>query len=571
MKRGIVLLLALAGCGESPTPQIPQPAPAAKSTAWFVDATETSGLAFTHDAGLSPEKHLPETMGAGAVLFDCDEDGDLDLYLLQGGPMRGGGAEPGTFVEPDGLLPTNRLFLNDGKAHFTDATSRSGAAAHSGYAMGATTGDVNGDGHLDLYVTNLGEDVLLLGDGKGSFRDGTRESGLSDGRWTTAAMLFDAEGDGDLDLYVTGYVLVDLAHPLWCGERKDGWRSACHPDAYPALQDRLWINDGRGVFRDATASSGIEASFGKGLGIVPCDIDADGDLDLYIANDSTENFLWRNEGAGMFADGTLRSRLGFDGNGMTEAGMGLASGDVDEDGDFDLFVTNFDDESNTLYRNDGRGRFDDVTLEVRLEAPSRMPVGFGTVFEDFDLDGDLDLAVTNGHIIDNIHLYHDGKTHAQRSQLFANDGTGRFDELLAEAGPLGATPFVGRGFYAGDLDGDGDADLVLTQCGGPARLFQNVRADGAPSLVISGLPEHARVELVGKSGKRKLRVAGPQPSYFGACGPDVITALPGDELVELRIRPASKPEVTVRLEPLRSGRVELVREGDGFAAKVTRR
>jgi hypothetical protein len=570
VKRAIVFAL-LAACGESPTSHEPANARKPEEHAWFVDATDASGLHFTHDAGLTPEKHLPETMGAGAVLFDCDEDGDLDVYLLQGGPMRGGGQEPDTFVEPDGLLPTNRLFLNDGKAHFTDATSRSGAAAHTGYGMGATVGDVDGDGHLDLYVTNLGEDVLLLGDGKGAFRDGTRESGLGDGRWTTAAMLFDAEGDGDLDLYVTGYVLVDLAHPLWCGERKDGWRSACHPDAYPALQDRLWINDGHGKFRDATFSNGVEASLGKGLGVVPCDVDADGDLDLYVANDSTENFLWRNEGDGRFTDGTLRSQLGFDGNGMTEAGMGLAAGDVDEDGDFDLFVTNFDDESNTLYRNDGRGRFDDVTLEVRLEAASRMPVGFGTVLEDFDLDGDLDLAVTNGHIIDNIQLYHDGKTHAQLSQLFTNDGAGRFDERRAAAGPLGATPFVGRGLYAGDLDGDGDADLVLTQCGGPARLFLNVRGDVEPSLVISGLPEHARVELVAKSGKRQLRIAGPQPSYFGASARDVITTLSGDELVELRIRPASRPEVTVKLEPVRSGRIELVRTGDGFEARVTRR
>ena len=540
--------------------------------AWFVDVTAECGVDFVHDAGLMPEKHLPETMGAGGVLFDVDEDGDLDLYLLQGGPMRLGGVEPGTFVEPTGQLPTNRLFLNDGRGRFEDATARSGAAAHAGYAMGATVGDVNGDGHLDLYVTNLGADVLLLGDGTGAFVDGTAASGLRDERWTSAAMLFDADSDGDLDLYVAGYVLVDLARPLWCGERKDGWRSACHPDAYPALQDRLWINDGQGKFRDATTSNGVAQSFGKGLGIVPCDVDADGDLDLYIANDSTENFLWVNRGDGTFEDGTLLSGVGVDGRGMTEAGMGLASGDVDEDGDSDLFVTNFDDESNTLYRNDGCGMFEDVTLLVGLEGPSRMPVGFGTVFEDFDLDGDLDLAVTNGHIIDNIYLYHDGKTHAQRSQLFENDGRGKFRELLTEAGALGATRFVGRGLYSGDLDGDGDADLVLTQCGGPARVFRNVRGYASRALVIAGAPEHARVELVGRSGRRQLRMAGPQPSYFGACGPEILTAWPEDEVVELVVRPGGQTGERVKLEkPLRAGRVELEREDGRWRARVTPR
>lgn len=564
----LVGLAASCGANVEETSKVGSPA----GGPWFVDVTAESGVEFLHDAGLSPEKHLPETMGAGGALFDVDADGDLDLYLLQGGPMRLGGAEPGTFIEPAGPLPTNRLFVNDGRGHFRDATASSGAAAHTGYAMGATVGDVNGDGHLDLYVTNLGADVLLLGDGTGAFVDGTAASGLRDERWTSAAMLFDADGDADLDLYVAGYVQVDLAHPLWCGERRDGWRSACHPDAYPALQDRLWINDGHGKFRDATSSNGVAQSFGKGLGIVPCDVDADGDLDLYIANDGTENFLWVNRGDGTFEDGTLLSGLGVDGRGMTEAGMGLASGDVDGDGDLDLFVTNFEDESNTLYRNDGTGLFEDVTLLVGLERPSRLPLGFGTVLEDFDLDGDLDLAVANGHILDNAELYRDGSLHAQRAQLFENDGQGQFRELFVEAGGFGAARFVGRGLYSGDLDGDGDADLVLTQCGGATRVFRNVRGDEGRAIVIAGAPEHASVELIGRGGRRQLRVAGPQPSYFGACGREILTAWTGEEVVELVVRPAGQPAERVTLAtPLRAGRVQLERDGGHWKARVTPR
>jgi hypothetical protein len=219
---------------------------------------------------------------------------------------------------------------------------------------------------------------------------------------------------------------------------------------------------------------------------------------------------------------------------MTEAGMGLSSGDVDGDGDLELFVTNFDEESNTLYSNLGGGMFDDVTMQSGLEAPSWLWVGFGCVLEDFDLDGDLDMAVANGHIIDNIALYHDGKTHAQYAQLFENDGRGRFAERQDAAGALRALPVVGRGLYAGDLDGDGDADLVLTECGGRTRLYRNVR--GAGGFAIRGAPRNTLIELVGESGKRVLREQLGQPSYFGQGGDEVLTGLGGDKLAKLVLR-----------------------------------
>lgn len=553
----VVALMSLASCRNE---EAPQPKDSAAPPAWFSDMTAESGVEFTHDAGLLPEKHLPETMGAGAALVDVDGDGDLDVYLLQGGAMPAGGATPGSFAPDTSSTAVNRLFLNDGAGHFEDATARSGAAAHNGYAMGVTAGDVNGDGHVDFYVTNLGPDVLLLGDGHGSFVDATQRAGLSDSRWTTAATFFDCDGDEDLDLYVAGYVLVDLAHPMWCGDRKPGWRSACHPDAYEGLQDRLWVNQGDGTFRDETLERGLGDSFGKGLGVVAFDADADGDLDLYVANDSTENRLWLNTGDGHFEDGTLLGGVGVNGRGLTEAGMGLAVGDIDGDLDFDLFVTNFDDESNTYYSNQGGAVFDDVTSAAGLEAPSRLPVGFGCVLEDFDLDGDLDLAVANGHIIDNIQLYHDGKTHAQRAQLFENDGVGRFTEITDASGALGAIPRVGRGLYSGDLDGDGDTDLLMTCCGGKAVVLRNVIAT-TPGLTIRGAPRNAVLRLPKEFNNSRpfLRTALGQTSYFGCSSKDVVVPRPLTEAGGFWMRVPYRDEIWVHFEGSRlEGMVDLV-------------
>ncbi len=474
----------------------------------FIDATAVSGLAFVHDAGLTPEKHLPETMGAGAALVDVDGDGDLDLYFVQSGSLP---------LDADrSRAKANELWINDGAGAFTNASARSGAAAHAGYGMGVAAGDVNGDGHVDLFVTNLGPDVLLLGDGAGSFRDATAAAGLGDPRWTAGATLFDADGDGDLDLYVTAYLDYDLADPQHCGKRDPGWRSYCHPDLFAGLQDRFYRNRGDGTFEERTEAAGLSDSFGKGLGVAAFDADDDGDLDLYVANDSVENRLWINAGDGTFADGTLLSGAGVNGQGLTEAGMGIATGDLNGDGRSDLYVTNFDDESNTFYRNDGDGLFTDATARAGLEAASRLPVGFGTVAADLDEDGDLDLAVANGHIIDNIQLYNDGKRWAQHALLFENEGRGHFRDATEDAGDFGSVPLVGRGLYSGDLDGDGDLDLVQTECNGAARLYRNAGAPAAAPRVLLGLPPGTRVRVTQADGSAIVREAGPGISYFGA-------------------------------------------------------
>jgi hypothetical protein len=547
----------LCACSDgSPAPRTPVITPVDETPRadvpreWFRDITAASGVDFVHEAGVTGEKHLPETMGGGGALADVDEDGDLDLYLIQSGPMRLAGSRAGTFREPTGRLAANRLFLNDGHAKFRDATKESGDGADTHYGMGVAQGDANGDGHVDFYLTNLGADVLLSGDGHARFRDVTRASGISDESWTTGAVFFDPDDDGDLDLFVTGYVEIDLAKPEWCGDRKPGWRSYCHPDQYKGLPDHYWKNKGDGTFEDATASAGLEDAAGKGLCAIATDVDGDLDLDLYVANDSTENRLWKNRGDGTFEDATLESGTGLDRYGRTEASMGLASGDVDGDLDLDLFVTGFDDESDTLYENKGAGLFEDTTVQHGLELATRLPVGFGTVLSDFDEDGDLDLAIANGHIIDNIHLYHDAKTHAQRALLYENDGRGHFTDVSATlGGPLTATPFVGRGLLSGDLDGDGDPDLVLTQCGAQAVILENTHGSGR-SITIGGLPIGARVVVKTSSGRSVVREAGPAPSYLGQCDPSVHMGLGNERAVSITIQRRGQPEESLIDEAL---------------------
>ena len=490
----------------------------AKQAPWFRDVTQKSGINFVHDWGATPERHLPETMGAGAAIFDANEDGWLDIYFVQGGPFPPGAGEG---------LPTNRLYLNRANPfktgiNFVDATDQSGDAAHTGYGMGVTCGDANGDGHTDLYVTNFGPDVLLLGDGKGGFTDVTAASGIQDDRWTAGSAFFDADGDGDQDLYVTAYVAIDVEEPEWCGRKEEGWRSYCHPDQYEGLADRYWENQGDGTFLDRTKEAGLADNGGKGLGVLACDLDNDRDIDLYIANDGTENRLWLNDGKGHFTDRTMRSGTGVNANGLTEAGMGIAVGDVDHNRYLDLLVTNFDDESNTLYL--GRKQsFRDSTVISGLEAPSRLPVGFGVVLADFDHDTHLDLMVANGHIIHNIDLYHDGKTHAQALQLFAGGGDGSFAQVPpASAGDAFAGRYVGRGLYTGDLDNDGALDVVVTQCGGPAVVLENLTPQGR-GFVIRGLEVGCEIQINYSSGDdvTEFYRLSSSPSYFGYCAKEL--------------------------------------------------
>ncbi len=458
----------------------------------FVEVSARSGLDFVHRHCGTGEKYPVETMGSGVAWLDFDGDGWLDIYLVQSGPLPG--------CTETGLR--NRLYRNRGNGTFAEVPDAAGAA-DDGYGQGVAVGDYDGDGDPDLYVLNFGSNVLYRNDG-GRFVDVTKAAGVGDRLWGSSAVFFDMEGDGDLDLYVANYLLFSLLENRLCGARRTplgtsdpkdllrlkDFRAYCHPDVYPAAPDLLYRNEGGGRFVDVTQMAGIyNDTEGKGLGVVSVDYDNDGDMDLYVANDSTMNFLYANDGAGRFVDQSLLSGTGFNSNGEAEAGMGIAVGDVNDDGWFDLFVTNLSAETNTIYLGQGVGLFSDATHRSELGSSSLVYVGFGTRFFDFDNDGQLDLFVGNGHVIDNIELTSTGETHAQPCLLYKGDGKGRFVEVASKLGVDLRKPIVSRGVATADYDNDGDVDLLVTTNNGPVRLFENRggnRAGGSLTLRLVG-------------------------------------------------------------------------------------
>jgi enediyne biosynthesis protein E4 len=441
------------------------PAPAASSSALFLDATAQTGLSFTHDNGATGQFYMPEMMGAGVALFDYDSDGDLDVYLVQGATIEAGAR----------AATGNRLFRNDGVVngvpHFTDVTARAGVGM-TGVGMGVAVGDMDNDGWQDVYVTAFGSNVLYRNRGDGTFEDATARAHVDDPRWTTSAAFIDYDRDGDQDLFLANYVAFTRAGNKVCTDHA-GARDYCPPGAYAPVPTRLFRNDGGMTFTDVTESSGVARAYGAGLGVAVGDLDGDGWPDIYVANDATPNQLWINRHDGTFEDRGVLSGTAFNALGRPEGSMGIALGDADNDGDEDLFVTNIIGESHVLYLNDGTGNFEDARAKSGLGAATASMTGFGTGWIDYDNDGRLDLFLTNGAV--NIIEGQRGEKvpYRQHSQLFHNEGGGRFREVSAEAGPFFQQLLVGRGVAFGDLDNDGDVDMVVTTNNGPAFVLLN--------------------------------------------------------------------------------------------------
>lgn len=474
----------------------------------FSEVAAEVGLRFHHDAGATGGLHLPETMGAGVAWVDFDGDGWLDLYLVQSGP----------FPPAGGAAAADRLFRNlgpDEAGEFRFVPAGAGDLA-GGYGQGVVAADVDGDRDVDLLVSHYGPTVLLRNDGAGRFApaEALSAAGEDEHPWGSSMALADADGDGDLDLYVSRYLDYDPEHGLDC--RRDGPDSppeVCDPTLFPGQRDRYYENRGDGSFEDTTEAAGLGGADGKGLGVLFTDLDADAWPDVYVANDLTLNLLFRNLGDGGFEDLSLLSGAAVNRSGRPEAGMGLAVADFDVDGDPDLAVTNFDVETNTLYRNAGQASgmlFEDVSATAGFGQPSFNLLGFGIVAGDFDRDGALDVYVANGHIFASPRR--DNTEHRQRNLLLrglAGDGRGRFVEarcVWAEAEPL-----VSRGAAAADFDNDGDADLAVTANDGPARLWRNDTA-GSTTAAWLGLELRGRspnTQAVGAVAT--LTDAGEQP------------------------------------------------------------
>jgi len=494
-------------------------------TSLFKEVAEQVGLKFQHYNGMTGKFYLPEITGSGAALFDCDNDGDLDVFLVQGNVL-----EPNT--RPNGTL-FGRLFRNDlnpGKTlSFTDVTQKSGIVA-TGYGMGAAVGDINNDGLPDLYLSNLGSNQMYLNKGDGKFVDVTKESGTDDPRWSTSASFFDYDRDGWLDLMIVNYADFSVSNNPSCYAATTA-KDYCTPRVFRAPGNRLFHNKGNGTFEDVTAAAGVEKEFGHGLGVVTADFNNDGWIDIYVANDGDHNQLWINQKNGRFVNDALLAGCAVNRNGQAEAGMGVDAGDFDGNGTDDIFITHLMDETNTLYVNLGEGLFEDRTREAGLGMPGRRFTGFGTFFFDYDNDGWLDLFVANGavQLLPELVRQKNPFPLGQPDQLFRNTGKGSFVEIVDE--PEFSLLEVGRGAAFGDVDNDGDTDFLVTNNNGPARLFLNqvgnrnhwlgLRLVGKAGRDMLG----AQVEIVvddKRSLRRRVRTDG---SYLSGNDPRVLVGL----------------------------------------------
>jgi len=535
---GAIALTACASEAPEPTPPAVTPTPPI-----FRDVAVDTGLDFRHFIGSSGAYYLPEIMGAGVALVDYDADDDLDIYLLQGTMLGSTTATEETVGGERSDRPGHRLFRNElsesGRLEFVDVTDEAGIGLRE-YGMGVAIGDVDDDGDADLYVTAVGRNVLYRNNGDGSFTDITGAAGVDDGRWSTSASFLDYDRDGDLDLFVTNYVDFTIRDNQEC-YGVEGQRDYCNPISYSPVPDRLFRNSGDGTFEDVSESAGIQKAFGSGLGVIAADFNADAWPDIYVANDANANQLWQNNRDGTFTDVALLAGVAYNADGAAEGGMGVTAGDVDGDGDEDLFVSHLDEETNTLYLNGGAGAFRDDTLGSGLGAASIAHTGFGCQWFDYDHDGWLDLFIANG-AVSNIESLRDAPyPFSQRNQLFHGLGDGGFDEVRGEAGSALGLVEVSRGAAFGDVDNDGDIDVVVSNNNGPVRLLLNEVGTATRSLSIrlEGVESNrdgigARVALLRAGRDPMWRRVHRDGSYLSASDARVYFGLgdEGDEAVE---------------------------------------
>jgi enediyne biosynthesis protein E4 len=465
------------------------------STVVFRDIAKSAGISFVHDNAATAEKYLIETMGSGCGWIDYDGDGLLDIYLVNSS------ATP--LYKPRRPL-RSALYRNNGNGTFTEVTQKAGVGAEGLFGMGVAVGDYDNDGSSDLMVLGYDRSILYHNNRNGTFSDVTNRAGVANnGKWASSAAWLDYNNDGRLDLAIANYVVWSPDKNIWCGEEKPGYRGYCHPNKFKGQKPTLYHNNGDGTFTDVTDSSKIGLSASSGLGIVTFDFDHDGWQDIFIANDANPNFLFRNNHDGTFSEIALMAGIAVSENGKAEAGMGTDAADINGDGWLDVFITHLDLEHARLYRNLGDGSFEDATFAAKLGYATFRYSGFGTCFIDYDNDGARDIFMANGHILDNIELYHAETRYAEPKLLYRNDGRGLFENVSDKHGPDLQLPRVSRGTAVADFDNDGDLDILVSNNGQEPQLLLNESAKGNHwlELILIGTRSNrdgvgARVKLV---------------------------------------------------------------------------
>jgi hypothetical protein len=515
-------LAVVIGCAKSP-PSATGPAPETPDgPAWFRDVTDEVGLDFTHDPGPDGSFLMPQAVGSGCAIFDCDGDGRLDIYLLQNaGPKS---------------ASRNRLFRQTKDGKFEDISAGSGLDI-AGYCMGVAVGDVNNDGRPDVLVTAYGGSKLFLNLGGGKFEDVTAECGLDNLLWGTSAAFFDYDRDGLLDLVIVNYVDYD---PSWPCSSPGGVRDFCAPKVFPGTVSKLFHNRGPGPagdgkparvrFEDVSVASGIGLLPGPGLGVVCADFDGDGWPDVFVANDGQPNRLWMNQKNGTFKEEAVSRNVALTQMGQAYAGMGVAAGDADNDGMIDLYVTHLTTETNTFWKQGPRGQFKDQTAALGLTGTRWRGTGFGTLMADFDNDGWLDIAIVNGRVQRGGAFTGTGlppywEPYAERNQVLANAGGGKFRDVSHNNPALCGTPNVGRGLACGDIDGDGGIDLLVLAIHGKARLLRNVAPDRGHWLAVRAIDPKLNRDAYGAEvtvkagGTTRLRLVTTSDTYLSSNSP----------------------------------------------------